>query len=99
MNNQLTKPIEICIPRVSNTITRTQIFDIFKKMKIGYIQKIIENPLKSNTNFKRIIIKINWDNTQALAIELQEKLKNNKPINIVYDMPWYWKVVANNPQN
>jgi hypothetical protein len=88
-------PIEICIPRVENSVTIHQIFNIFKKIKIGYISKIIENPLRLEPNCKRIVIKIHWDNTKPLAIYMQDRLKNNKPIQIVYDMPFYWKLVAN----
>lgn len=90
------QPIEICIPRVENNITIHQIFEVFKNLKIGYITKIIENPLRAEpTTYKRIVIKLYWDNTKPLANYMQDRLKNNKPIQLVYNMPFYWKLVAN----
>ena len=90
------KPIEICIPKMSSNISRKQIFDTFVKLNIGYIDRITENPLRTNTNFKRVIIRIKWDNTQPLATEIQEQLQDtNNHMNIVYDMPWFWQIYAN----
>ena len=90
------KQMELCIPKVSVNISQKTIFHVFCKLKIGYIVKIIENPLKNDPSYKRIIIRIHWDNTQPLAKEIQEHLKNpNEHMNIVYDMPWYWQIFAN----
>lgn len=96
MNTTSTNAIEICIPRVDNTINKTQIFEFFKKLKIGYIIKIIENPLKNEPTGKRVLIKIDWNNSKN-SIYLQERLKTNQPINMVYSFPFYWKLVANQP--
>lgn len=100
MNQQLSsnKPIEICIPRVSIEITRQFIFQTFCKLKIGYIEKIIEIPLRADANFKRIIIRIKWNTNPGYSEYMQSRLKNNEPLNIVYNMPWYWKIVASHPQ-
>jgi hypothetical protein len=90
------KQMELCIPKVSVNISQKTIFHVFCKLKIGYIVKIIENPLKNDPSYKRIIIRIHWDNTQPLAKEIQEHLKNpTEHMNIVYDMPWYWQIFAN----
>ena len=91
-------PIEICIPRVENTVTRNQIFDTFKKMKIGYITKIIENPLRNQPTGRRIVIKVDWNTKSQFAQNLHDNLKNNKPVNLVYKFPLYWKLVANSYQ-
>jgi hypothetical protein len=93
------RQIELCIPKVSQTISQKQIFQIFCKLNIGYISKIIENPLRADPKFKRVVIRVNWDNTQPLAIELQEVLTNpTEHYNLVYDMPWYWQIYASHPQ-
>jgi branched-subunit amino acid aminotransferase/4-amino-4-deoxychorismate lyase len=97
--SSIIKPIEICIPRVSVQISRKQIFETFCKLNIGYIERITENPLRLDTNFKRIVIRIKWDNTQELAKEIQEQLKDKtNHMNVVYDMPWFWQIYANQPQ-
>jgi hypothetical protein len=94
------RQMELCIPKVSVNISQKTIFQVFCKLKIGYIVKIIENQLKNDPSYKRIIIRIHWDNTQPLAKEIQEHLKNpTEHMNIVYDMPWYWQIFANHLQH
>lgn len=91
--------MKLCIPKVSNQITTNQIFRAFSSLKIGKIQKIIENPLRANREYKRVVISIQWDDTNPLATHIQDTLKDpTQHINIVYDMPWYWQTFAANPQ-
>lgn len=93
------KPIQLCIPKVSNQITRNQIITTFQKLNIGRIYKIIENPLRADPLSKRIVISIEWDNTQPLAKEIQETLQDpTEHMNVVYEMPWYWQIYANHSQ-
>ena len=93
------RQMELCIPKVSQSIPQKRIFQIFCKLNIGYISKITENPLRSDPKFKRVIIRLNWDNSQQLAQEMQEVLTNPKEhYNLVYDMPWYWQIYASHPQ-
>jgi hypothetical protein len=92
------KPIEICIPKVSVKIPRKTIFETFCKLKIGYINKITENLLRTDPNYKRIIIHIKWDNSNPLAKEIQATLQGPNHMNIVYDMPWFWQIYANQTQ-
>jgi len=93
------KPIQLCIPKMSNKISRQFIYNKFLKLNIGNIYKMIEKPLRSDPNYKRVVIYINWDNTQILAKEIQEVLQNPREhMNIVYDMPWYWQIYSNCPQ-
>jgi len=93
------KPLELCIPRMSSTITRKQIFETFVKLNIGYIDRITENPLRSDSKYKRVVIRVRWDNTQPLATEIQEQLQDTtNHMNVVYDMPWFWQIYANQSQ-
>lgn len=96
---QYKKPLEICIPKVSATIPKKQIFDTFVKLNIGYIDRITENPLRYDSNYKRVVIRIRWDNTQPLATEIQDQLQDtSNHMNVVYDMPWFWQIYANQQQ-
>jgi len=88
-SNEIT---DICIPRMEANITRKFIFSIFQRLNIGKVERIIENKLKTNENYKRIILKIRWNNTEK-AVEIRQRLNNNLPVNIVYELPWFWKVV------
>jgi hypothetical protein len=93
------KPLELCIPRMSSTITRKQIFETFVKLNIGYIDRITENPLRSDSKYKRVVIRVRWDNTQPLATEIQEQLQDTtNHMNVVYAMPWFWQIYANQSQ-
>jgi len=93
------KPIQLCIPKVPNHITREYIHKIFTRLQIGTIHKIMENPLRADPSYKRIVLAIHWDNTRPLAKEIQETLQDpTEHMNIVYDMPWYWQIYANHSQ-
>jgi hypothetical protein len=89
------KQLILCIPRMENNIKRDTIFNIFKRLKIGYIEKITEIPLKNEKEYKRTIIKIKWNNSENSKM-IQSRLINNQPVNIVYELPWFWKVVLSN---
>lgn len=86
----------LCIPRVDINISNKFIFKILCSANIGKIIKIIDIPLKMDQNYKRIIIKIRWDEKNELAKEFKEKILNGKCIKLVYDMPWFWKIVLFN---
>lgn len=83
---------DVCIPRMDANITRKSIFTIFQRLNIGTVERIIENKLRANEKYKRIILKIRWNNTEKAA-EIKNRLYNNEPVNIVYELPWFWKVV------
>lgn len=85
----------ICIPRMENEIKREQIFSVFRKLKIGTIERITEIPLKNDEEHKRIIMKMKWNDTEQ-SKNIQTRLINNEPVNIVYELPWFWKVVVCN---
>jgi hypothetical protein len=77
---------------MSTEINRKSIYNVFYKLNIGTIERIFENQLKANEKFKRIILKIKWNKT-VMANQIQERLRKKLPVNIVYEMPWFWKVV------
>lgn len=89
------KPTDICIPRMEQSITRQTIFDTFKKLNIGRIERITENPLKNDPTYKRVILRIKWNSTEK-AVNINNRLNTNQPVNIVYELPWYWRVVLSN---
>lgn len=89
------RPTDICIPRMEQSITRQTIFDTFKKLNIGRIERITENPLKNNPDYKRVILRIKWNNTTQ-SIKIKNRLENSEPVNIVYELPWFWRVVLSN---
>jgi len=83
----------LCIPRLPINITREYITDIIHKMNIGGIQTLHEIPLQNSNQFKRVIIRIDWDLRSPEAIRIYSTLSENKSIKIVHSMPWYWVCV------
>jgi len=84
---------KICIPRMSANISRDHIFKVFCKIKWGYIEKITEIPLKNNSEYKRVLIRLKWNLHIPEIRQLHERIINQQPVFLVYDMPWYWKIV------
>ena len=82
--------ITICIPRVDNTIPKQQIFEKICALRIGFIEKIIEIPLKNDETGKRIIIKFKTWVEIEISNQILCRFNENKDIKIVYNDPWYW---------
>ena len=88
----------ICIPRVETTITKEYIFKTLRNLKIGYIKRISEIPLRNDPTHKRIIITLQWNNSAQNAIYMQKKFTEMGSVKLVHDMPWYWKIVPTHLQ-
>jgi len=82
--------ITIYIPRVSVLVQRQKIFETFSNLRIGFIDKIIEHPSKTDNTSKRVLVRFKtWvenDNSHLIM----ERFNDNKDIKIVYDDPWFW---------
>jgi hypothetical protein len=81
----------ICIPCVDESIPKSFIFNVFCKMQIGYIENIVEYPVKNKEMYKRIVVKLKW-NRSELSKYIQSRFEDGKNIKIVYSntLPWYW---------
>jgi len=89
--NSLPKVSYLCIPKIHHSIQRDFIFKKLCHLRIGFIQKYVEIPLKSNSNFKRILVRVIW-NKEPRTIMIRDRIYNEKPVYIVYDHPWFWKI-------
>jgi hypothetical protein len=87
--------MNLCIPRIDSKITKDYIYDKLCNLQVGKIERITEIPLKNDPTHKRILFKMKWKNNET-SKKMQEQLEKTNTINIVYDMPWYWKVVTTN---
>lgn len=84
----------ICIPRVDSTMPRNYIEKRIVNMNIGTIEYLNEIPLRNDPSHKRILIKIKWNTKNMKTTEILSNLNVMGSVNLVYDMPWYWKVCA-----
>jgi hypothetical protein len=82
----------ICIPRVDLNISKKYIENIIYNMKIGSVEKLNEFPLYKDPQHKRVIIKIRWNTNNSKAKEMLEQMNELGKVNLVYDMPWYWRI-------
>jgi hypothetical protein len=80
----------ICIPRVDNTIPKQKIFETICSLRIGFVERIIETPLKHDDTGKRVIIKFKTWVDNETSKRITKRFQENKDIKIVYNFPWYW---------
>lgn len=82
----------VCIPRIEYTIDESYIRKIFARSNLGYIKKYTEIAWKNDRNYKRVLMVINWNPYNTQCTVLQDLLKSDQCINIVYDFPKVWKM-------
>ena len=82
----------LCIPRMESIIPVKYILQKLGQTKWGKIQKIIEIPLKSDENYKRILVKMVWNDDNPDVVKIRDKLNGGEKINLVYEMPYFWKI-------
>ena len=92
IQTQPNQKMSLCIPRILSNITKEYIHDIFNKLNIGTIHRIdiVRNKNLSN---KAFIHFSKWNNGENADI-VKERLLLDKDIKIVYNNPWFWKIVA-----
>ena len=84
--------LTLCIPRVNAEIKKQEIFDAFSALRVGFIDRIMEMPLRNDETGKRVLIKFRtWVDTPT-SVRIMERLDAGKDIKLVYDKPWYWVV-------
>ncbi len=83
----------ICIPKVSTKTTKQYIFSIFCSLKIGFIEKLTEVPIRNDPLHKRIFVKIKW-NQSNLSKYICNRFESGENVKVVYSDPWYWICVC-----
>ena len=92
--------VPLCIPRIEKHVNEEYIKQIFTRLNIGKIIKITEIPLRSDPDYKRILLTICIDPRAPNTQYIHDRLNNGKNVKIVYNAPWYWKMVlGRNPAN
>jgi hypothetical protein len=89
-------PNAICIPRIEATIPKSVILSTFQNLNIGVIEGVIEIPFKDAPKYKRIIVKLQWNDSEKSQFILG-RFQDGKNVKIVYNsqLPWYWICVPN----
>lgn len=84
----------ICIPRMEQSISKIFIFKAFCDANIGYIESIIEMPYRNDPQYKRVIVKIKW-NDSPNAKMCQQRFAEDKNVKIAYTSYSYWICLPN----
>lgn len=91
----------IVIPHVFDNIGEKRVFAIFRRLKIGYIDRIefLNKTDKNGRKFNTVFVHFtHWfDNPSSNALKLN--LLNNKPAKILYDNPWFWHIHLYKPKH
>ena len=87
----------MCIPRVFENISESQVRDVFEQLDLGQLDHIdiIERRSEKGEKYKRIFIHFThwyWNDDACAA---RRRLIEGKDIKVVYNMPWFWKISAN----
>jgi hypothetical protein len=83
------------IPKVFINITQRTILKTVKKLNLGTIESVVMIKHTSRTGelYHSVIINIIW-NKDSSSLNVRNKLLNGCEVTIMYDNPWFWKVVA-----
>jgi len=85
--------IPLCIPKIEKNITVDFIKKTIANLHLGEIIKITDIRLKSDTEFKRVLLMIKLNPSSKYAQYIEDRFKRGENIKIVYDAPWYLKLV------
>ena len=91
----------IVIPHVFNNIGEKRIFAIFRRLRIGFIDRIdiISKTDKNQKPFKTVFIHFTHWFDHDTATQLKHQLLNDKPAKILYDDPWFWNIHLYKPKH
>jgi superfamily II DNA or RNA helicase len=86
----------ICIPRIDSSIPKSLIINTFEKLGIGRLEGVVEIPFKDSNKYKRIIVKIEWNESERSKYILS-RFEEGKNVKVVYNLPnpWFWICVPN----
>lgn len=93
MNSRANEFRDICFPRMSNSIPLKYIFKIMCKMEVGKIKQILEIPNYLNPEYKRVIVRIRWNEQSSRTQYIQSRFIEEKPIIIVHNNNTFWKAL------
>lgn len=91
----------IVIPHVFDNIGEKRVFAIFRRLKIGYIDRIefLNKTDKTGRKFNTVFVHFTHWFDNPTSNQLKHNLLNNKPAKILYDQPWFWHIHLYKPKH
>ena len=88
------RPYSICILYAYKNITRRFVESVFHTLNIGRIANIEMIPKVNQTGtYWQILVHFSFLHNHYEALEFRKRLDEGKEVRIVYDTPWFWKIV------
>jgi len=90
--------VSLCIPRAFPNITKSRVEGVFNALDVGKVGRVdeIETTARDGAPIKRFYVHFEYWNEDGDGAALRQNLVDGKQVTIVYDDPWFWKVVKNN---
>lgn len=88
----------LCIPRVFPNITWEQVKETIHEVGLGEVERVdmVNKENDRGDKFKRVFVHFKRWNTDTDAQRVRDKLLWGGQVKIVYDDPWFWKVMKSN---
>jgi len=80
----------ICIPRIYNSVLRSDIHSAFKKLNVGKISRV-DITYNAKTNASRAFIHFAYWHETSDSKRIKQLLIKGHNIKLVYKFPWFWK--------
>jgi hypothetical protein len=88
------RPYSICILYAFGHITRGFVESVFRSLNVGRINNIEMIPkVNQKGSYWQILVHFSFLHNQYEAVEFCKRLDEGKELRIVYDNPWFWKVI------
>ena len=86
----------LCITYVFANIRRQRVWDAIKEANLGMIERIDMVPLtdKNGKSFQRVFIHFKHWFRNPMAKQYRAEVISGETLKLVYDDPWFWKLVA-----
>ena len=82
----------ICIPRIEEGINESYIKSVFEKLNLGILKSIKIQQGKLEKSERHVFINYyKWHNNPN-SNTIRQRFKNNLPVNLMYSIPWFWKL-------
>jgi ubiquitin len=91
----------IVIPHVFDNIGEKRVFAIFRRLRIGYIDRIefLNKTDKNGRKFNTVFVHFTHWFDNPSSNQLKQNLLNDKPAKILYDQPWFWHIHLYKPKH
>lgn len=88
----------VCIPRVFNNITWKRVKECFEDANLGVVERVdmVKKTNEKGEEFKRVFVHMREWSDHPDATELRTKLMSGFEVKMVYDEPWFWKLLKSN---